>query len=29
VVYDLNRIQDAYRTLEKGAFFGKVALNLL
>jgi NADPH:quinone reductase-like Zn-dependent oxidoreductase len=29
VVYDLDRIQDAYRTLEKGAFFGKVALNLL
>jgi NADPH:quinone reductase-like Zn-dependent oxidoreductase len=29
VVYDLDRIQDAYRTLEAGRFFGKVALNLL
>jgi NADPH:quinone reductase-like Zn-dependent oxidoreductase len=29
VVYDLDRIQDGYRMLEKGAFFGKVALNLL
>jgi NADPH:quinone reductase-like Zn-dependent oxidoreductase len=29
VVYDLDRIQDAYRTLEKGQFFGKVAVNLL
>jgi NADPH:quinone reductase-like Zn-dependent oxidoreductase len=29
VVYDLDRIQDAYRTLESGRFFGKVALNLL
>ena len=29
VVYDLDRIQDAYRTLEKGDFFGKVAVNLL
>jgi NADPH:quinone reductase-like Zn-dependent oxidoreductase len=29
VVYDLDRIQDAYRTLEEGRFFGKVAVNLL
>jgi NADPH:quinone reductase-like Zn-dependent oxidoreductase len=29
VVYDLDRIQDAYRRLESGQFFGKVALNLL
>jgi NADPH:quinone reductase-like Zn-dependent oxidoreductase len=29
VVYDLDRIQDAYRTLESGKFFGKVAVNLL
>jgi NADPH:quinone reductase-like Zn-dependent oxidoreductase len=29
VVYDLDRIQDAYRTLETGRFFGKVAVNLL
>lgn len=29
VVYDLNRIQDAYRCLESGQFFGKVAVNLL
>ncbi|MET0250587.1 MAG: NAD(P)-dependent alcohol dehydrogenase [Novosphingobium sp.] len=29
VVYDLARIQDAYRHLESGAFFGKVGLNLL
>lgn len=28
VVYDLDRIQDAYRTLESGAFFGKVGVNL-
>lgn len=29
VVYDLDRIQDAYRHLESGQFFGKVGLNLL
>lgn len=29
VVYDLGRIQDAYRALESGSFFGKVAVNLL
>jgi len=29
VVYDLDRIHDAYRHLESGKFFGKVALNLL
>lgn len=29
VVYDLDRIQDAYRTLEAGQFFGKVGVNLL
>jgi NADPH:quinone reductase-like Zn-dependent oxidoreductase len=29
VVYDLDRIQDAYRALESGQFFGKVAVNLL
>jgi NADPH:quinone reductase-like Zn-dependent oxidoreductase len=29
VVYDLERIQDAYRRLEAGTFFGKVAVNLL
>lgn len=29
VVYDLDRIQDAYRHLESGQFFGKVAINLL
>jgi NADPH:quinone reductase-like Zn-dependent oxidoreductase len=29
VVYDLDRIQDAYRRLESGTFFGKVAVNLL
>lgn len=29
VVYDLDRIQDAYRHLESGQFFGKVAVNLL
>ncbi len=29
VVYDLDRIQDAYRHLESGKFFGKVAINLL
>lgn len=28
VVYDIDRIQDAYRTLETGQFFGKVAINL-
>ena len=28
VVYDLDRIQDAYRHVESGKFFGKVALNL-
>jgi NADPH:quinone reductase-like Zn-dependent oxidoreductase len=29
VVYDLDRIQDAYRHLESGTFFGKVGINLL
>ena len=29
VVYDLDRIEDAYRTLEGRRFFGKVGLNLL
>lgn len=29
VVYDLERVQDAYRHLEGGAFFGKVGVNLL
>ncbi len=29
VVYDLDRIQDAYRTLESGSFFGKVGVSLL
>ena len=29
VIYDLARIQDAYRHLESGAFFGKVGVNLL
>ncbi len=29
VVYDLDRIQDAYRMLESGRFFGKVGINLL
>lgn len=29
VVYDLRRIQDAYRHLESGQFFGKVGINLL
>ena len=29
VVYDLNRLQDAYRALETGSFFGKVGVNLL
>ena len=29
VVYDLERIQDAYRHLESGKFFGKVGINLL
>lgn len=28
VVYDLDRIQDAYRHLESGKFFGKVGVNL-
>lgn len=29
VVHDLDRIQDAYRALEFGRFFGKVGVNLL
>lgn len=29
VVYDLDRLQDAYRALESGKFFGKVGVNLL
>jgi NADPH:quinone reductase-like Zn-dependent oxidoreductase len=29
VVYDLDRLQDAYRALESGQFFGKVGVNLL
>lgn len=29
VVYDLDRIHDAYRHLESGKFFGKVGVNLL
>lgn len=29
VVYDLDRLQDAYRHLESGKFFGKVGVNLL
>ena len=29
VVYDLDRIADAYRHLEGGRFFGKVGINLL
>lgn len=29
VVYDLDRLADAYRTLESGRFFGKVGVNLL
>lgn len=29
VVYDLDRIQDAYRHVESGQFFGKVGLNLI
>jgi NADPH:quinone reductase-like Zn-dependent oxidoreductase len=29
VVFDLERIQDAYHTLEAGRFFGKVAVNLI
>jgi NADPH:quinone reductase-like Zn-dependent oxidoreductase len=29
VVYDLDRIQDALKRLESGAFFGKVGVNLL
>ena len=29
VVYDLERLQDAYRCLESGQFFGKVGVNLL
>jgi NADPH:quinone reductase-like Zn-dependent oxidoreductase len=28
-VYDLGRIQDAYRHLESGRFFGKIGINLL
>jgi NADPH:quinone reductase-like Zn-dependent oxidoreductase len=28
-VYDLTRIQDAYRHLESGRFFGKIGINLL
>lgn len=28
VVYDLDRLQDAYRALESGNFFGKVGVNL-
>lgn len=29
IVYDLDRLPDAYRRLESGAFFGKVGINLL
>lgn len=29
VVYDLDRLQDAYRHLQSGQFFGKIGLNLL
>lgn len=29
VVYDLERLQDAYDTLQAGSFFGKVGVNLL
>lgn len=29
VVYDMERVQDAYRCLESGQFFGKVAVSLL
>lgn len=29
VVYDMERLQDAYRHLESGRFFGKVGVNLL
>lgn len=29
VVYDLDRLQDAYHALESGKFFGKVGVNLL
>jgi NADPH:quinone reductase-like Zn-dependent oxidoreductase len=29
VVYDLERIQDAYHALQSGSFFGKVGVNLL
>lgn len=29
VVYDLERLQDAYRHLESGQFFGKIGVNLL
>mgnify|MGYP003350914895 CR=1 FL=1 len=29
MVYDLDRIQDAYRCMESHAFFGKVGVNLL
>ena len=28
VVYDLDRIEDAYRCMESHAFFGKVGVNL-
>ena len=28
VVYDLERIQDAYRCMESNQFFGKVGVNL-
>lgn len=29
VVYDLDRLEDAYRHLESGRFFGKIGINLL
>jgi NADPH:quinone reductase-like Zn-dependent oxidoreductase len=29
VVYDLDRLQDAYNHLESGRFFGKVGVSLL
>ena len=29
VVYDLDRLQDAYRHLKSGKFFGKIGVNLL
>ncbi len=28
IVFDLDRIEDAYRTMERGDFFGKVGINL-